>query len=673
MSAPPVPLPPGYATIRSILDGQVQARSMVNIVGIVVDFRTPIQTRGKDWKCQIQLYDCSVEDDTDSSIFFNIFRPQNEMPTPGRGDVMLIRSVRVQKYQVEAPSLITSYETKIAVYTAAKIPKPPSNASGALHPPARPKDRVPDDKENALVSRIYHTIDKNRVPDEDEFEKMVLLSSNVKNKFSLLQDVREKQFYDIVVQVVKTPYDSGDKVTLWVTDFTENSDFYNFTYDVEKLSDGRDGDPYGYLSKFAKPASSTDWPGPFGKRCIQITCWEPHATAIRETGISPGTWVSVRNLQIKLGHNGSNLEGFLREDRGANGPKLGIYPLNPADDPENINPHMKEALRRKRDYERLKKGQLKDITEASKAGQKRKTELSSESEPKKKNSRGRRKSRRALAQLNEQKEQEPIRIEGLNSQVKCENQDKATSFVAEMVESIHHQTTIDGQEVKLKLPFVNTNHRTNVRVVDFRPSNLAEFSFPKKLSEYDCLSDDGGESISSSDSEEEESGQTTLEEFTTKRQWEWRFYLQLEDAAVPEKQKKQRMWVAVDNQAAQCLMDLDASNLRHDKGNLDALRDKLFLLWGDLEEHKSREQEKQREAIRAARQGKPPSDSGDEDEPETEPKTAGKVQVANRPFSCCIRQYGVKVRESDPAKADAGEGRRWERMFGLFGTRIAGP
>lgn len=47
------------------------------------------------------------------------------------------------------------------------------------------------------------------------------------------------------------------------------------------------------------------------------------------------------------------------------------------------------------------------------------------------------------------------------------------------------------------------------------------------------------------------------------------------------------------------------------------------------------------------------------------------VTPKNKPFTCCIKQYGVKVYEDDPAKANAGEKRRWQRMFGIFGTTIS--
>ena len=155
------------------------------------------------------------------------------------------------------------------------------------------------------------------------------------------------------------------------------------------------------------------------------------------------------------------------------------------------------------------------------------------------------------------------------------------------------------------------------------------------------------------------------------------------------------------------------SSLRVNKQLLGQLKEQLFKLWGDLEEKKS-------EMLRQQSKGKnvpPPSslqsefspsspvrrpgampdaDSDSENEsthkiskalntsvlterdPNTSESAAGmlshgegaKFAPKNRAFTCCIRQYGVKVDEDDPSKADAGEDRRWQRMFGLFGTQI---
>lgn len=52
---------------------------------------------------------------------------------------------------------------------------------------------------------------------------------------------------------------------------------------------------------------------------------------------------------------------------------------------------------------------------------------------------------------------------------------------------------------------------------------------------------------------------------------------------------------------------------------------------------------------------------------------ASKLQnlgVQNKGFPAILAQYGIKVPEEDEAKADAGEGVRWQRMFALVETWI---
>jgi protection of telomeres protein 1 len=68
----------------------------------------------------------------------------------------------------------------------------------------------------------------------------------------------------------------------------------------------------------------------------------------------------------------------------------------------------------------------------------------------------------------------------------------------------------------------------------------------------------------------------------------------------------------------------------------------------------------------------PPDSSDNEYEEENagNRKKPGPGEVSNKPFTCCLGQYGIEVPESDPQKCDAGEGKRYERMFGLFGTTI---
>lgn len=81
------------------------------------------------------------------------------------------------------------------------------------------------------------------------------------------------------------------------------------------------------------------------------------------------------------------------------------------------------------------------------------------------------------------------------------------------------------------------------------------------------------------------------------------------------------------------------------------LKEKLFILWGDLEERKSQ----------AAAEGK------------TDPQSWGPVSSV--PFTCCIKEYGVRCSHVDDAD-DSNLGCEnegcfgWERRLGMFQTTI---
>ncbi len=263
------------------------------------------------------------------------------------------------------------------MYEAAKIPNYPDDASPALRPLTKADNGQINLDVGIYVSWLSQNIDKSSVPDAQTFQQAVEQSKNVRDKFSLLQDFRQDGFYDMVVFVAREPYDYGDKMTLWVTDFTRNEAFFNFTWDggdwqgETAPSCADPGDPYGCTGKFRKsmPESNNGFDGPFGKYCLQLTCYEPHATAIRKS-LRKGSWVQLRNVQIKFGTNGNSLEGFLRQDLGSVGSKVQVNPLDPQDGPENITPRLKDAIRRMRDYRQTAKAQAQQLR-GSTHGQKR--------------------------------------------------------------------------------------------------------------------------------------------------------------------------------------------------------------------------------------------------------------------------------------------------------------
>lgn len=97
-------------------------------------------------------------------------------------------------------------------------------------------------------------------------------------------------------------------------------------------------------------------------------------------------------------------------------------------------------------------------------------------------------------------------------------------------------------------------------------------------------------------------------------------------------------------------------SLRRHPDRLNELREKLFILWGDLEERKN-----------ASPDG----------------RIDLSVTPSSKPFTCCVKEYGVRCgcdvslheRDEDAMTDDEDGGHKsgclgWERRFALHGTTI---
>lgn len=141
--------------------------------------------------------------------------------------------------------------------------------------------------------------------------------------------------------------------------------------------------------------------------------------------------------------------------------------------------------------------------------------------------------------------------------------------------------------------------------------------------------------------------------------WEWSFALQVEEVATQAPtatsalRPPSRMWLNVSHSEAQHLFGNavdDPTDLREDPTLLNQLREKLYILWGDLEEQKRQEDAGDRQAKRAKLDG----------------ETEETKQPSNLPFSCCLQEYGA-LREG--GRAD--EVTDWERQFMISGVTIS--
>ncbi|KAI7146420.1 hypothetical protein KC352_g29034, partial [Hortaea werneckii] len=169
-----------------------------------------------------------------------------------------------------------------------------------------------------------------------------------------------------------------------------------------------------------------------------------------------------------------------------------------------------------------------------------------------------------------------------------------------------------------RIPFINANYRIQARVVDFEPSAIEDFAVPaipdaeRELSPIDM-------------------------EFTQPSTpgYEWFFSLLLEEDGGGGERERERIWVHLQHEEAQYLLGRemeDPQDLRKAPQLLAKLRERLCILWGNLEE-------------------KGP------DEP-----------ISNRPFECCVQEYGQEMDEEDEEKALVPMG--WKRLYRLSGTTI---
>jgi len=190
-------------------------------------------------------------------------------------------------------------------------------------------------------------------------------------------------------------------------------------------------------------------------------------------------------------------------------------------------------------------------------------------------------------------------------------------------------TAKDVQGHTVALPFVNQKRRLKVRIKNFYPKDLVDFTQyldpPTQPSESTL------------------SGEPAF----SPRTWQWDFFLEIEDASKPQSLNRDTnesptnkppssMWVHVRDESAQYLLKLDAVDLRKDPKLVDQLREKLFLLWGNVEE-----------VVRG--------------------QVGEDVEVSNQPFECCVAEYGV---EMDSEHRRVRRQREWVRVFDFFGVTI---
>ena len=115
----------------------------------------------------------------------------------------------------------------------------------------------------------------------------------------------------------------------------------------------------------------------------------------------------------------------------------------------------------------------------------------------------------------------------------------------------------------------------------------------------------------------------------------------VQDADTPQSNTS-TMILQVAGQDGDYLLNMEACDLRSKAEEFAKLKEKMFVLWGDLQEKKTEH----------GKTGQELQDAG--------------IAISSTPVECLIREYGVQGRAADGAIVEGS----WERMFGMFKTNI---
>ncbi|RDW78614.1 telomere-binding alpha subunit central domain protein [Aspergillus mulundensis] len=337
-------------------------------------------------------------------------------------------------------------------------------------------------------------------------------------KFSLLEDIQEGQFVDLIGEIVKIFGNDSEKATLYLTDYTSNDKLFHYASDNnDDLSHGREGDPYGYIQRQAKR-----WNGPSGRMSLQITLWEPHASFVRGN-FQIGEIVRLKNVKIKKSYAEEGiLEGVIHGSR---------------DNPSMVNALKVNLHNDSRAQQLLSRKQA--YLEAHPKKQKRKSDEDDDRPSKKPNKRQsktapRKESGQTILDINKRM--------AVNENVKARvplSGVHALSLEAIINNPSHNNSAPRG--ITYRLPFQNLCYLTTVRVVDFYPPRLEDFAVQQ-------------EAVSIAYNRNRDPATSR-----TYKKWEWRFCLLVENAPrAPARKPNERIKLFVSDLEAEHLLGMSA-------------------------------------------------------------------------------------------------------------------
>ncbi|RAL14925.1 telomere-binding alpha subunit central domain protein [Aspergillus homomorphus CBS 101889] len=590
----------------------------VNIIGVVVDVMPGVwKSRGSSTCVTFTVKDSNLENGhTWDGLKVKYFRDnENSLPPVQVHDVILLRNLWVRSLQGGTVG-VAAQDKDIPWAIFRPDPDPVARSSPICGPQPFEPDNVERRKALYLLDKItsIHDFRKAAVASRPPPPYVVQTSapnsrSYNRKKFSLIKDIQEQTFVDLVGEVIKMYPNDSEKVLLYLTDYTANKDLHDYSPDQGEGNDGCEGDTFGYQRRFRRK-----WTGPAGQLSLPVTLWEPHASYARQF-VKENDVILVYNVHIRKSRINGGLEAVVHTNK--------THPLsaNVLVVQAHKDVRAQQLIERKTEYWESNSRKRKPSDEdKSKAPKKSKVKARKKEKP--------------------EESQKPLsppvtnrsRYEA-NPTVRAGNPSVPIRSLEAIVASEEH-TNLSPDNIEYRFPFQNFCYRSKVRVVDYFPPRLEDFSVPV------------GPAPANEESDREEDSS-----FTT---WEWRFCLLVESVPPPPPgQPKQQVRLFVSGPDAVYLHGLDAVDLRKNSADLSDLREKLFHLWGNLEELK--------QAATKEGNGTPPNLGA----------------LSQQPFNCCIKEYGVTCRHrvhtldsDDDTECTHEDCFGWEKRFAMFMTTI---
>ena len=638
-------LPPGFVTVRDAYE-TVGSGKLCDVIAVVVYSRAPVKTV-KDWTVEITLSDHSGFPGLGAPFrFFHAI--EDRLPPFGtrceNGDVVIIRNMKVGNFKGTLG--LTNRQTEWAIISASELLAttddnfdnvPIVRSTGS-------KPGLPTVAELIYAKQIREVIDSSTIQGPAPRSALEIantmtavggIAPKPKNKFSLIKDITppthgEKIFKDLFGEVRRV-YKTDSRISIYITDYTSHELLYNYISGDD--DEGPDGDHFGYVKDATKK-----WPGPHGKKTIMVTLWDAHAVFAHKE-LRDGQYVHLKNVHLTMDKNGALLEGHCRGDKW-NMERVNVTIVKPVE--AGSNEILRDLLRRKRATEAVegakfardpsnmkrKAEAMLDIANDQKVTSNTTRNKKRQGKKSKRNPKGA--DVTEYSDCNETKPRsEKSTVFSANTEVRMLKVEIPCKSIYQIIDPrILARKTSKGNA--FFLPFQNCRYKSQVRVVDFFPNDLADFAVPSRDSHYDMLSDQ--------DDSDSEVDMTQLNDRDVR--WKWRFFLVVEDASRAPDQQPARMELLVFDDEGEYLLNMDPCNLRKNPKALARLKEKLFVLWGDLQELK--EEASLSQDIR-------------------------DLKPHARPFECLISEYGIEARDENGIKKDNGE---YERVFHLSGTTI---